>query len=551
MDNTFKTILALLVAFFSVIACEKEENQEEPQKEKATTCLLKSFSITKSNNGGLSEDIKFSKTNNTYSASYLNWIKTSSPEMMIPTFTHNGEKVLLDGEEIISGKSKISFAKDIHLIVVAENGNKSQYTISLVCPQINGELPVLHFYMDVNTITSRHTYLESALEMYSPFTDEGKWGRYNDKVQIRGRGNSTWGMPKKPYRIKFPKKFSPIGLNHCEAKSWVILAQDMDKSLLRNHLAFEASKIMFNPEEGWHDKDAIMFTPCSQLVNVYFNYKYHGVYQMSDQMERHKGRIEVDKLQAADGADAEKITGGYILETDIHMSESAPIAFNSSTGIRFNHKYPDDDDYDIAQFKYIEDHIAKAEAVLYSDDFKDKTKGWRKYFDEKTLADFIIVKEFVGDLDGYTSTYCYKRRGNEKIYFGPVWDCDKAWRNDVRVPDPEHNPTASLIIHSWYGMPYCQREDWYHRFWEDEDFRQLVKSRWDKKKAALQKVVYDDLKSMPAAMPKSIEANFKVWDFSKQNMDTAPAPASNYSGEIARIKNYTEARVRLLDQLFN
>ena len=35
---------------------------------------------------------------------------------------------------------------------------------------------------------------------------EGDSIRKFDSVQIRGRGNASWGFPKKPYRIKFKKK---------------------------------------------------------------------------------------------------------------------------------------------------------------------------------------------------------------------------------------------------------------------------------------------------------------------------------------------------------
>ena len=44
---------------------------------------------------------------------YLKWIEGANPEMMIPTFTHNGEKVLVDGVPVVSGETKISLAEDV------------------------------------------------------------------------------------------------------------------------------------------------------------------------------------------------------------------------------------------------------------------------------------------------------------------------------------------------------------------------------------------------------------------------------------------------------
>ena len=92
-------------------------------------------------------------------------------------------------------------------------------------------------------------------------------------------------------------------------KSWVLLSQDMDKSLIRTHIAFSYSRILYNRADNYHDDAAVLFTACSKYVNVYFTGTYYdsstgrrerkdgdylGVYQMSDQMERaprpHRGR---------------------------------------------------------------------------------------------------------------------------------------------------------------------------------------------------------------------------------------------------------------------
>ena len=40
-------------------------------------------------------------------------------------------------------------------------------------------------------------------------------------AEIKGRGNSTWGMDKKPYRLKFNKKINFMG-NEAKEKNWVL-----------------------------------------------------------------------------------------------------------------------------------------------------------------------------------------------------------------------------------------------------------------------------------------------------------------------------------------
>lgn len=529
--------------------CESRSLVVKQERKKASTNSLTAL-VLKAAPNSLSQDLAFSydEATKTFSAKYLKWIDKAQPEMLIPEFVTDGETVLVNGQPVVSGQTAISFADDFDLVVKAENGDENTYRVSFNCPQINTELPVIRIHIPVSSITDKKTYRKTKFDIYRPDSDEGRWTASDAEIEIRGRGNSTWGLPKKPYRIKFPEKFSPIGLNHAKAKSWVLLAHDMDKSLLRNHLGFELSRILFSSSEKYHDEAALDFTPCSQMVNVYSGDNYHGVYQMSDQMEVAKGRIALDKLVAADGSDPVKITGGHLIETNIHHDEPYPVSFTSSKGIYMDHKYPKDDDMDISQYKYIEDFIRKAEAVLYSSNFTDPVNGWRKWFDEKTLADFIIVKEFAGDMDGYTSTYFYKRRGVDKIFFGPVWDLDKGWNNDKRTP--HGNTLTQLMIYGGFYMPPYINPDWFHRFWQDAEFRKFVGRRWASKKEQLKSKVLSELDEKPKQMRKAIIANFSVWDFYYQYSDEANMPARTYELEIQRMKDLTVQRAALLDAKF-
>ena len=511
---------------------------------------LNSLSIKKSKNPALKNDITFTfdPQTKTFSAMYLKWIDAEKPEMLKPTFEYVGASVLVGETQLKSETTAVSFAEDFTISVKAEDGSTVDYKVVFNCPQINTELPVIRIHIPVSSITDKKTYRKTKFDIYRPGSDEGRWTASDAEIEIRGRGNSTWSLPKKPYRIKFPEKFSPIGLNHAKAKSWVLLAHDMDKSLLRNHLGFELSRILFSSSEKYHDEAALTFTPCSQMVNVYSGNDYHGVYQMSDQMEVAKGRIGLDKLVATDGSDPDKITGGHLIETNIHHDEPYPVSFTSSRGIYMDHKYPKDDDMDVSQYKYIEDFIRKAEAALYSSNFTDPVNGWRKWFDEKTLADFIIVKEFAGDMDGYTSTYFYKRRGVDKIFFGPIWDLDKGWNNDKRTP--HGNTLTQLMIYGGFYMPPYVNPDWFHRFWQDAEFRKFVGKRWASKKEQLKSKVFSELDEKPKQMRKAIAANFSVWNFYYQYSNEANMPARTYELEIQRMRDLTEKRAALLDAKF-
>lgn len=528
---------------------------------------LTSLSLKVADNPTLNGDIEFTydSVTRTFSGMYLKWIDAENPEKFIPTFSYTGSDVLVNGETIKSGENSISFANDFKITVKAEDGSSTEYIVSLNCPQINTELPVLHMKPD-QLIRDKDNYVKTSIQLYDRTPDsngEGWWdSAEKGKIDVRGRGNSTWILPKKPFRLKFSEKFSPIGLNHAKEKSWVLLANDMDKSLLRTYIAFEYSRVLFNANEGYHHEKCLNFTPCSRFINVYYTGDYYysdtgktkylegeylGVYLMSDQMERASGRIAVEKLQASDGNDPEKITGGYILETDIHDGNK----YTAKKNVKMTYKYPKDDDFDPAQYEYISNFLNTVEDHLYSNDFTNPAEGWRKHMDEKSLADFIIIKEFAGDMDGYTSTYMYKRRGYDKMFFGPVWDCDKGWDNDVRIPHSQYKPLESLMIYAGFWMPSVSENDWFHQVWKDEQFRKFVAARWISKKEELKAVTRKILDEIPAQMPKALEANYTVWDFNRQFSSEAKNPAISYEKELERILSLSERREALLDIEFS
>ena len=75
---------------------------------------------------------------------------------------------------------------------------------------------------------------------------------------IKGRGNSTWGLPKKPYNIKFEKKTDLFGMG--KAKKWSLLASFYDPSFLRNTFIFDLA-----------DEIGLFYSSKSKHVDLYIN----------------------------------------------------------------------------------------------------------------------------------------------------------------------------------------------------------------------------------------------------------------------------------------
>lgn len=495
--------------------------------------------LLKADNSNLPQDISFTidEQNGKITGSLLTWIPSDDPGNLIPHFETNGKTVKVGSVEQITHVTKNNFTQSLTWAVISKNGDERKYAVSLICPQVNASLPVIKIDADA-PINSKETYVKADLKMFGNGIEEGLWDSYTSgkKVEIRLRGNSTAWLPKKPYRIKFPDKFSPLGLNHAKEKSWVLLANDADKTLIRNAVAFQASRIMDD------NVTKLRFTPAVLFTDVYVNGNYEGNYMLTDQVEVAPGRINVESLKASDGADAAKISGGYHLEVD-GFGNSEPLHFNTpNKNLTVVMKYPKDDDYAQAQFDYINDYFGnKAEGSLFAANFTDPALGWRSYFDSKTWVDYYIINEFTGNPDAWWSTNVYKHRNDPLLYFGPVWDFDIAFNNDSRLG----NATRKLMATDAHNP-----RQWIQQFMSDPGFKAAVKARWNAKKAEL-KTLTNYIDQLAAKIDFSQKANFLRWNINTQSLGHAGPPPANYTSGIAQLKNYLDSRYNFLEEVFS
>ena len=231
----------------------------------------------------------------------------------------------------------------------------------------------------------------------------------NQTASIKLRGQSTSLFPKKPYKIKFDKKQEILGLSG-KYKNWVLLANYLDKALIRNLLAFKISKII-----------GLEFTPRCEPVDLIMNGNFRGNYLICDQIEVKKGRVDIEEITEDDE------TGGYLIEIDARADYEEKY-FRTDKGILIEIKYPDSNDITQAQEQYIKHFMNILEKNAYN--------GNLTYIDLDSFYKYFLMQEFCGDVDiVWSSFYLTKRKGDDKLYFGPVWDYDhdRAFDNDNRL----------------------------------------------------------------------------------------------------------------------
>ena len=340
-------------------------------------------------------------------------------------------------------------------------------------------------------------------------------------TEIRGRGNASWNFEKKPYRLKFDKKQSPLGAP-ASAKKWTLISNHGDKTLMRNILAFEVSRRVGQP-----------YTPFCNPVDLIINGEYRGCYQLCDQVEADEDRVPCED--------------GYLLEIDAYAWDEE-VMFASASGIPVTIKHPDEDDITDQQKKFINDYFNKFEAAALASNFTDPNNGYRKYLDLDSFLRNFIVGEFCANTDAFWSVYMYKDASDGKLHTGPTWDNDLSFDNDYRT----HPITSADYLYAVNGSFAGGRlKDIVDRIVkQDPQAKARLVELWD---AALGK---GNLKGLTSYMEDTAELlnesqqlNFKRWKILDQWVHMNYQALGSYEAELGTVRNHINTRLNTLDQL--
>ena len=343
------------------------------------------------------------------------------------------------------------------------------------------------------SITSKTTYIYATLT----YVDGNTMVQY-DSLQIRGRGNSTWNLAKKPYRLKFKESTKFLGKGFAKNKSWTLLANHADKSLLRNAVTFTMGDFLGQP-----------FSPAAHFVDLVINGTYLGNYQVSDQVNVDNKRVEIFEQEEVATADS-NITGGYLVEID-GFGTSEVVNFRTSKNLIVSVKSPDEDIINTAQKNYIKQYLNDFESSLFGSNFTDAANGYRAIADSATLVSWYIATELSANVDGFWSTFVYKDKDDPKLYFGPLWDYDIAYNNCNRVGDV----TNRDMIDAGFGSDLTKV--WVKRMIEDPWFNNAVNTAWKQKVAeGLEEYLYNYIDSMAVYLDRSQTKNYNRYSISSR-----------------------------------
>ena len=283
-------------------------------------------------------------------------------------------------------------------------------------------------------------------------------------MQIKGRGNSSWGWAKKPYRMKFAEKVKPLGMT--KGKNWVLLANGIGGSLMTNAVGMKAANLM-----GAAAANHIM------PVDLYLNGEYRGSYNLTEKVGFSNNSVDLDDETAA-----------ALLELDSYYDEPTGQKFRSNPyNLPINIKEPE-----------FAEGTTSLTLEMIQNDFNafmltlKKERDISQYVDLSQLARFLMVNELICNFELYhpKSTFCYKEsfeNDTSKYVFGPVWDLDWGFGYEQGHNYFKHNTTSNYWTEMpnmeviqfiqdlrWNSEPLC---DIYKQLWKkflDEDLQELM-----------------------------------------------------------------------------
>ena len=276
-----------------------------------------------------------------------------------------------------------------------------------------------------------------------------------DLSQVKGRGNSSWKAScqifgKYAFNMKLSSATSLFDLP--KSKSFCLLANNMDYSMLRNAYIYQLAK-----DIGLYD------SPEFEFVDIYDNGEYMGAYLVTEKVDVGiKDKLikgtSIEKLNEDKGAvfDEEHLvhsdtlgyatiksgpdldndtefkntyqtTGTYLLEFEIdERYKNEPSYFVSTQGQHVVLKNPEFATK--GEVEFIRDKFNEMEALVYPENnAKIDLEALSKVMDLDSFARMYLIQEFTSNLDSAATSYYITYDCSKGLFVAsPVWDYDMA-----------------------------------------------------------------------------------------------------------------------------
>lgn len=478
-----------------------------------------------------------------------------------PTFELQGAtKVLVNGVEQVSGSTEVDFTRPVTYTLINE-GSTRDYIVKIT----NTGLPVVVVKQSTSGNFDK-TYKDKWQQIiggtpYNKFVDfmirgkDTEWVE-DDQIQVyqadgtldcetrggvRLRGNTTQEYPKKPFAMKFTSKKSVLGMP--AHKRWVLLANWLDHSMIRNSVAFDIAHAI---ENAWSANSSIekgipwnVHGQNVELVFIESNGEAHhvGNYFLCEQIKIDGNRLNINDSYEdviKENASPNLADCGYLLEFD--SKEDTDPCFTTSNGIKV--KYKDDaiDGTSLAttvrtKIQGIEDKLDNGDYTAAYEDLDINTM-----VDQWLIWELTMNREY-GDPG---SVYMYMD-GDGKLCAGPVWDFDRGTFQNTTNAASYGNTDRIKPYNEWMCWRTEETYIWYKQLIKDPIFQRTVQARWAVIKPELEKIV-NKILNYGQTQAESYKYDSAMWPTDKADVQKWKDNFSDWSGDeqLGANGNYQE-----------
>ena len=407
---------------------------------------------------------------------------------------------------------------------------KSASAISDVVSVAYTGLPVVSVNTPENVaITSKTEWTKNATISIQGATDSS-WNFEDVTTSIRGRGNSTWVQPKKPYALKLDKKKEIMGMP--KHKRWVLIANYLDNSFLRNEMAFYLSE-QFGLDWTCHGK----------FVDLILNGEYKGLYWLGEAIKVDENRVNINDGSKTMTDDEDK---DYLIEMDVYYDEIVKFksAIRNLPYMIKNDDYMIDDNDVIttggtARLERLQEKITALEKLLYPDftdgmntnDCSAPDESYSKVLDIDSWAKFYFVNEIMsnGELGHPKSCYFTFDSANNIFKAGPVWDFDWA-----------------TLYASQANSCFLKGTIYYNALFKSPSFAARTKKIWAEKSASID--ISTTIETFREQLEIAATYDAKLWGVNHNPVDMK---YDDFDGHVDFLKNTLVRKFAVVDSDVN
>lgn len=366
---------------------------------------------------------------------------------------------------------------------------QKQSTITELPASVNGfsqfEMPIIKIATATGTtITPKDTNTKAKI---SVIDKQGVYEMTDTSISIRLRGSVTLDADKKSFEVKFVEKQNILNVGAGKGKTWCLISNCYDGSLLRNLTTYRLADLM----------NGLQYSPNCLSVELFINNEYQGVYLLCEDVNANGTRVRINECPDEIG------DNGYLIEMS-RYDEADSFTVDKET-FRVKSTLSRTDSVKRKQIEYISEYMTKCINSLKNGNQLEV----EQYVNLQSLVDIYIVNEIVKNVDvGWSSFYLFKSNAKGKLQFGPPWDFDLALGNANCVKG----------FDSWAGIsPYhvlninANSNPWFCYALGNKWFRDLVQQRWA--------VLKDEIGKLPKTVTNEAETNYKSYcrNFEKWN----------------------------------